>query len=272
VILHLVLCRALQGEEFTSTQVFKTVQPFPCALMLGTLASSSRLFLYVTVAGIAFLASTAFAQTSEVDSPTKAEHNRTIDRPADTIFCPSFIKLDEMTTQFNDLLKVKPTKSFAALRNIRPAAGNMQRPSKAAQQKARALNEEGLAMLRRSQPAAATQAFRAAVQSDPTEAQYFNNLSYVETHDGNLSDAEKHAYITLALDPMRTVTWGDLGVILAMKGDEKTSANSFTLRVLIAQDKAAAIKYLKYLAKNSKEKTVRNSTQQALNQLDSQTY
>jgi hypothetical protein len=234
------------------------------------------------VAGIAFQAPTAFAQTSGVDSPRnkrlspqvkgKAEHNQTIDQPADTIFCPSFIKLDEITTQFNDLLKVKPTKSFTGLRNMRPAARNMQRPSKAAQQKARALNGEGLEMLRRSQPVAATLAFRAAVQSDPTEAQYFNNLSYVETHDGKLSNAEKHAYITLALDPMRTVAWGDLGVILAMKGDEKIAANSFILRFLVAQDKAAAVKYLKNLAKNSKEKTVRNSTQQALNQLDSQTY
>jgi Flp pilus assembly protein TadD len=242
----------------------------------------SRLFLYSTVAEIALQAPTALAQISGVDSPTNkklsqqvkagAEQNQTIDQPADTILCPSFIKLDKITAQFNDLLKLKPTKSLIALRNIRPAARNVQHPSKAAQQKARTLNGEGLAMLRHSQPVAATQAFRAAVQSDPTEAQYFNNLSYVETHDGNLSNAEKHAYITLALDPMRTVTWGDLGVILAMKGDEKTAANSFTLRVLVAQDKAAAIKYLKYLSKNSKEKTVRNSTQQALNQLDSQTY
>jgi hypothetical protein len=249
--------------------------------MAGTLASKfiSRTFIYLTVAGIALQEPIASAQTSRVDSPTNqrlsqqlkggAEPNQTIDQPADTIFCPTFIKMDEITTQINDVLKVQQTKSLSGLHNIQTPLRDAQRPSKAAQQRARLLNAEGLEMLRRSQSVAATLAFRAAVQSDPTEAQYFNNLSYVETHDGNLSNAEKHAYITLALDPMRTVAWGDLGVILAMKGDEKLAANSFVLRVLAAQDKAAAVKYLKHLAKNAKEKTVRNASQQALNQLDS---
>jgi len=220
----------------------------------------SRTFIYLTVAGLAFQAPSASAQIP----------NKTIDQPADTIYCPTFVNLDEITTEITDLLKVKQTKALQGLHNIRPLQ-NVPRPSKEAQQKARLLNAEGLEMLRHSQPVAATLAFRAAVQSDPTEAQYFNNLSYVETHNGNLSNAEKHAYITLALDPMRTVTWGDLGVILAMKGDEKLAANSFILRVLVAQDKASAVKYLKHLAKNAKEKAVRSASQQAVNQLDSQT-
>jgi Flp pilus assembly protein TadD len=226
--------------------------------MAGSLASKlvSRTFVYLAVAGFAFQAPTASAQNP----------NQTSDQPADTIYCPIFIKMDEITTEITDVLKVKQTKSLSALHNIRPLQ-NIPRPSKEAQQKARLLNAEGLEMLRRSQPVAATLAFRAAVQSDPAEAQYFNNLAYVETHDGNLSNAERHAYITLALDPMRTVAWGDLGVILAMKGDEKLAANSFVLRVLAAEDKAAAVKYLKHLAKNAKEKTVRNASQQALSLL-----
>jgi Flp pilus assembly protein TadD len=216
----------------------------------------SRTFIYLTVAGFAF-------QAPATSAPNLKQ---TVDQPADTIYCPTFINLDEMTTEITDVLTVKQSKALLSLRNIRPLQ-NVSRPSKEAQQKARLLNAEGLEMLRRSQPIAAKLAFRGAVQSDPTEAQYFNNLSYVETHDGNLSDAEKHAYITLALDPMRTATWGDLGVILAMKGNDEIAVNSFVLRVLVAQDRALAMKYLRQLAKNAKEQSVRKASQQALSKL-----
>ncbi len=127
------------------------------------------------------------------------------------------------------------------------------------------MNKIGLGYLKFKQYHDAALAFDSAAKTDPSDAKLLSNLGFAETHDGDLSSAEKHLYLSLTLAPTRSVAWGDLGELFARNGDKDNATACFLIGYEVSSGKTGG--YLKDLAKDNDYPAARDAAVEALNKI-----
>jgi Flp pilus assembly protein TadD len=129
------------------------------------------------------------------------------------------------------------------------------------------LNKAGLWELKNKNFVEAAKFFGEAVQTDPSDARFLSNLGFAEMNAGDLSTAERHLHASISLAPRRSVVWGDLGLVLAKKGDQERSVGCFLVGYKVSEGKTLA--YLQSL-EGDEDPSVRSAGSIALTKVQSQ--
>jgi Flp pilus assembly protein TadD len=104
----------------------------------------------------------------------------------------------------------------------KPPHGNTQAGSQ--------LNQKGLRFLASKNLPESIQSFTAAVEADPSDAEFINNLGWAELLAGLPEQAEDNIYRALSLAPSRAVAWGNLGELLRRAGKTDSSNAAFAIK------------------------------------------
>ena len=126
------------------------------------------------------------------------------------------------------------------------------------------LNKDGVKALNAKDYSKAIILLSAAAKANPSVAKYFSNLGFAEMYAHNLSAAENHTYISLALSPERVVAWNNLGQIFAKKGVQDDAVACFSVAYRLS--KGDSVAYLKSLDADD-DPAIRTAGKVALNKL-----
>ncbi|CAN5564926.1 hypothetical protein BH10CYA1_BH10CYA1_59840 [soil metagenome] len=128
-------------------------------------------------------------------------------------------------------------------------------------------NKLGLPQLKAGHYGEAVTMFKAASTADPSDAKYLSNLGFAEFNTGDLESSKKHLYSSIALDPTRSVAWGDLAMTLAKQGLRDNAVASLLIGYKIS--KGDTLGFLKYLSSNeANDHTVREAANLALGKVN----
>ena len=147
------------------------------------------------------------SSTSDTSSNTPDNATALIDEILQRVKSNPDSSIDELTSRIAALPKPAPGNSADATR----------------------LNKIGLTALRAKRYDEADSDFAAAAKADASDPKLLSNLGFAEMYSGNLKSAQKHLYSSIALDPSKSVGWGDVGIVSARMGKQDEAVSAFWL-------------------------------------------
>jgi Flp pilus assembly protein TadD len=134
-----------------------------------------------------------------------------------------------------------------------------------AHQRARVANDHGLQDLREGHMAEAVQAFEAAYQLAPTDAEIVNNFGYAYLRQHDPEAAEPWLLLALVLAPGRVNAWVNLGQAYAKQGQLGTAVACLANGYRFSKNQAATGQFLHKLAEDvDEDDAVRRAARQTL--------
>ena len=124
-------------------------------------------------------------------------------------------------------------------------------------QKARDLNERGLALWQRQRYEEAADYFLQARDADPGDAEIAENLGYALLKSGRTVEAEQPLLDALALAPERASAWGSLGMIYAKRGRHREGVALVLTAYSYARDQKRTAAVYSKLATSDEDPRVR---------------
>jgi Tetratricopeptide repeat len=134
-----------------------------------------------------------------------------------------------------------------------------------AHQRARAANERGLQGLRDGHLEEAVQAFKAAYQLAPTDAEIVNNFGYAYLRNHDPGAAEAWLLLAVVLAPGRVNAWVNLGEAYAEQGQHSMAVACLANGYRFSKNQAATREFLRKLAEDKdQDSSVREAARQTL--------
>lgn len=112
------------------------------------------------------------------------------------------------------------------------------KPRRGDRSRARALNEQGIGLLRQGHYPAAVMSFRSAAAADPGDAEVLNNVAYALLLGQDYPAAAAAIVATLSAAPSRAMAWETLGQILIGLGRDDAAVGAFKMVVRTSSDSA----------------------------------
>lgn len=150
------------------------------------------------------------------------------------------------------------------LRALISQIGALAKPAKGNRKTARALNADGLALLRTGAAGQAIGILEQAVAADPADVEIIDNLGFASIKAGNYRKARAACLSALALAPSRSSAWANLGIALAETEGETQAVAAFSNAYRFSGDVAKTIAYLEALSENDPSFKVRAAARRAL--------
>jgi len=141
------------------------------------------------------------------------------------------------------------------------------KPSSEAQKNASAENARGLTEIKTDNVSEAIDAFQKAVNANPVNVEFLNNLGYAYLQAGNYALAEQWLINTLKLSPRRTNAWANLGTAYAERGDTGKATACYDLAYRFSKNTAKTRKFLQSSIEE-KSANVAEAARKALQEID----
>jgi tetratricopeptide (TPR) repeat protein len=171
------------------------------------------------------------------------------------------------TSSISQMLQAEKQNDQDLLSHVQADLAALPKPSPGDSAEATRLNKLGLVDLRAKNYSEAASFFSQAAQADPSDPKLLSNLGYAETFAGVLPSAEKHLLSSIALDPSRSVAWGDLGLVYAKQGKQDDAVASFLIGYKVSN--GDSLGFLKSLGADD-DPSVRNAGSLAISKIQPQ--
>jgi predicted aspartyl protease len=136
----------------------------------------------------------------------------------------------------------------AKLSSISNKLDGLPKPQRGDKVQARKLNDEALALMRRSQDAEAIPILEYAHRADPLDVEIANNLAsaYFNTSftNNDFTRAKSMLVDTLRLKPDRYIAWANLGYAFAMEGNKFAATNCYINFCRFSKDRERSLQIL----------------------------
>lgn len=126
------------------------------------------------------------------------------------------------------------------------------KPRRGDRSRARALNEQGIALLKAERYPDAAVSFRSAAAADPGDVEVLNNLAYALLLAEDYRAAADAVVATLTAAPSRAMAWETLGQILVGLGQSDAAVGAFKMVVRTSSDTAKGEQRLRKVAETVK--------------------
>ena len=126
------------------------------------------------------------------------------------------------------------------------------KPRRGDRSRARALNDQGIGLLKAERYPEAAASFRAAAAADPGDAEVLNNLAYALLLAEQYPAAAEAVVATLSAAPTRPMAWETLGQILVGLGQNEAAVGAFKMVVRTSSDTAKGEQRLQKVAETVK--------------------
>ena len=177
--------------------------------------------------------------------------------------------LSASVPQIRAMLVASSANDDAAIDAAAQRISELPAPSRGDRKQARALNQEGLALLQGNDNGAAANSFLRAALVDPADPEILGNLAHAYLKSGDLETASDAAILSLTLTPRRASSWGTFAMVLAKSNPQKmptaVAAYQNAFRFAGSQDKAR--EYLQKLAIEDDDSSVRLLAENVLSTL-----
>ena len=128
-------------------------------------------------------------------------------------------------------------------------------PARGDRKAARALNQEGLAALKREDSTRAIASLNAAMAADPSDEEIATNLGFALVRVGRFADAQQPLLRALVLNPGRSSAWYNLGQAYAGDNKEQAAYAAFLLTFQFAGNQHKSLEWFQRLAQDETAST-----------------
>ena len=148
--------------------------------------------------------------------------------------------------RLNDLLAASNAGDWAGVQASLQTLSSMSiaPPEKGDAQRARSLNEQALSEIGRSQYANAVPLLTAAVELDPANAEFRNNLGYAQLRLGSFDEGGANIARSLELSPVRASAWANLAEVLAEQDKDVAARSALGLAIYLSRNRARTLEAL----------------------------
>lgn len=175
---------------------------------------------------------------------------------------------DAAFSEVQRMLNPAVQKDEAGLDAARQRLDRIPKPAHRNVKDARALNQQGLEALKRSDYAAAATAFQKAQEADPADIEVAGNLGYAHLKLGQFKRAEHQLVYALTLAPARSSSWFNLGQVYGAMDDVDRAAGAFANAYRFSQNPPKTAEFLRQaLTAPENNEATRAALQRALQPL-----
>jgi Flp pilus assembly protein TadD len=152
----------------------------------------------------------------------------------------------------NEIIRAADAGSWAAIDAVIRDIAALPRAAAGNAEKSRPLNEQALQAISAERYADAVPLLGAAIELDPSNAEFRNNLGYAQLRAGNLPEAQKHIAASLEMNAARAVAWANMAEVLAEKDLKDAAKSSLKVALFLSRNRPRMVDALRKADENFK--------------------